>query len=172
MRQEDQEAGAGARTASSRCGQWSSFSCRTGPTWTCSRRAASPGRSPRAPRPATAAASSSACAQPPRRREPGRGRAPWLLDGAALAAAWPHKRPLSTTWQCSRASRGLLLRARPIAHRRCEDLLELSQKKCCCCCCCCCCCLLLLPLRRWPAIQARLCSAGGFKRKSGVPTCR
>ena len=32
--------------------------------------------------------------------------------------------------------------------------------------------LLLLPLRRWPAIQARLCSAGGFKRKSGVPTCR
>ena len=32
--------------------------------------------------------------------------------------------------------------------------------------------LLLPPLRRWPAIQARLCSAGGFKRKSGVPTCR
>ena len=32
--------------------------------------------------------------------------------------------------------------------------------------------LLPLPLRRWPAIQARLCSAGGFKRKSGVPTCR
>ena len=32
--------------------------------------------------------------------------------------------------------------------------------------------LLLLPLRRWPAIQARLCSAGGFKCKSGVPTCR
>ena len=32
--------------------------------------------------------------------------------------------------------------------------------------------LLLLLLRRWPAIQARLCSAGGFKRKSGVPTCR
>ena len=32
--------------------------------------------------------------------------------------------------------------------------------------------LLLLMLRRWPAIQARLCSAGGFKRKSGVPTCR
>ena len=32
--------------------------------------------------------------------------------------------------------------------------------------------LLLLPLRRWPAIQARLCSAGGFTRKSGVPTCR
>ena len=32
--------------------------------------------------------------------------------------------------------------------------------------------LLLLPLRRWPAIQACLCSAGGFKRKSGVPTCR
>ena len=32
--------------------------------------------------------------------------------------------------------------------------------------------LLLLPLRRWPAIQARLYSAGGFKRKSGVPTCR
>ena len=30
--------------------------------------------------------------------------------------------------------------------------------------------LLLPPLRRWPAIQARLCSAGGFKRKSGVPT--
>eukprot|EP01045_Picozoa_sp_COSAG04_P003555 COSAG04_NODE_145_length_22925_cov_10.043459_25_plen_62_part_01 len=28
--------------------------------------------------------------------------------------------------------------------------------------------LLLPPLRRWPAIQARLCSAGGFKRKSGV----
>ena len=32
--------------------------------------------------------------------------------------------------------------------------------------------LLLPPLRRWPAIQARLCSAGGFKCKSGVPTCR
>ena len=32
--------------------------------------------------------------------------------------------------------------------------------------------LLLPPLRRWPAVQARLCSAGGFKRKSGVPTCR
>ena len=32
--------------------------------------------------------------------------------------------------------------------------------------------LLLPPMRRWPAIQARLCSAGGFKRKSGVPTCR
>ena len=32
--------------------------------------------------------------------------------------------------------------------------------------------LLLPPLRRWPAIQARLCSTGGFKRKSGVPTCR
>ncbi len=32
--------------------------------------------------------------------------------------------------------------------------------------------LLLPPLRRWPAIQARLCFAGGFKRKSGVPTCR
>ena len=32
--------------------------------------------------------------------------------------------------------------------------------------------LLLPPLRRWPAIQARFCSAGGFKRKSGVPTCR
>ena len=32
--------------------------------------------------------------------------------------------------------------------------------------------LLLPPLRRWPAIQARLCSAGGFKRKSGVPTSR
>ena len=32
--------------------------------------------------------------------------------------------------------------------------------------------LLLLLLRAWPAVQARLCSAGGFKRKSGVPTCR
>ena len=31
--------------------------------------------------------------------------------------------------------------------------------------------LLLLPLRRWPAIQARLCSAGGFKCKSGVLGC-
>ena len=29
-----------------------------------------------------------------------------------------------------------------------------------------------LLLRHWPAVQARLCSAGGFKCKSGVPTCR
>ena len=29
--------------------------------------------------------------------------------------------------------------------------------------------LLLLPLRRWPAIQARLCSAGGFKRDAEYP---
>ena len=29
--------------------------------------------------------------------------------------------------------------------------------------------LLLLMLRRWPAIQARLCSAGGFKRDAEYP---